>query len=626
MYSTHEAELDLPHLPLAARHVHIVPALTTSSLLSMSQLCDAGCRVSFDATSVHVHHNDTLVLHGARTPTTGLWHLQLAPDPPLINTCAAVHSATPSDLVAFAHAALFSPALSTLRHALDRGFLPQFPGLTAKTLAKYPPHSIAMVKGHLDQTRKNQRSTKPKAAEPVLPASSPLSDHDSAFPPSDPHNERSHHCYAAIVDPTSGQIHTDQTGKFIIASSTGFNYILVLYDYDSNSILVEPMRSRTGPCILQAFQTLHARLVAAGLRPKLHRLDNECSSALKQFLVDVDIDFQLVPPGLHRRNAAERAIRTFKNHFIAGLCSVDKNFPLHLWDKLLPQAELTLNLLRGSRINPKLSAYAQLLGNFDFNRTPLAPPGIRVLVHVKPAERTTWSPHAADGWYTGPALLSYRCFTVWLWDTRATRICDTLSWFPTKVTMPIASSTDLILAGIHDILQAIKSPSPGSPLAPITDSHNAALRQLSEILTSLATPDSPTIAPSSSTPEEPNVPTPPASPLVPPIPHADAPLRVPTLISPTSIPAPDLPLRVADAPIIASPPPSPRGVYFAPLPATPNGTTFFNSTGSIGKRRRRAKRTQTLVKPLAVAKTIHPRKLKSSSQRQTPTHSRGSKK
>ena len=132
-----------------------------------------------------------------------------------------------------------------------------------------------------------------------------------------------------------------------------------------------------------------------------------------------DIDFQLVPPGIHRRNAAERAIRTFKNHFIAGLCSVDKHSPLHLWDRLLPQAVLTLNLLRGSRLNPRLSAWAQLHGTFDFNRTPIAPPGIRVLVHEKPPTRTTWSPHAADGWYTGPALDSYRCFTVWTWSTRA---------------------------------------------------------------------------------------------------------------------------------------------------------------------------------------------------------------
>jgi len=68
------------------------------------------------------------------------------------------------------------------------------------------------------------------------------------------------------------------------------------------------------------------------------------------------IDYQLVPPHLHCHNAAELAICMFNNHFIAGLCSTNKNFPFHLWDKLLLQAKLTLNLLHGSCINPKLSA------------------------------------------------------------------------------------------------------------------------------------------------------------------------------------------------------------------------------------------------------------------------------
>ena len=84
-----------------------------------------------------------------------------------------------------------------------------------------------------------------------------------------------------------------------------------------------------------------------------------------------------------------------------------------LWDQLLPQAEITLNLL-GAQLNPKLSAWAQLHGTFDFNRTPLAPPGIHVIVHEKPGNRTSWSPHGLDGWYTGPAIESYHCYTCWI--------------------------------------------------------------------------------------------------------------------------------------------------------------------------------------------------------------------
>jgi hypothetical protein len=48
--ATHEAELGLLMLPPAARHIHIVPALLTSSfLISMGQLCDADCTIAFTA-------------------------------------------------------------------------------------------------------------------------------------------------------------------------------------------------------------------------------------------------------------------------------------------------------------------------------------------------------------------------------------------------------------------------------------------------------------------------------------------------------------------------------------------------------------------------------------------------
>jgi hypothetical protein len=62
---------------------------------------------------------------------------------------STIGSATPEELVAFAHAALFSPAPSTLAIALKKGFVHNFPGLTEKTLTKYPLRSYAMVKGHL---------------------------------------------------------------------------------------------------------------------------------------------------------------------------------------------------------------------------------------------------------------------------------------------------------------------------------------------------------------------------------------------------------------------------------------------------------------------------------------------
>jgi hypothetical protein len=158
--------------------------------------------------------------------------------------------------------------------------------------------------------------------------------------------------------------------------------------------------------------------------------------ALRNYLTNQGINYQLTPPHIHRRNNDEREIQTFKNHFIAGLCSVDPTFPLKLWDKLLPQATITLHLLRKSRINPRMSAYAQLNGHFDFNRTPLAPPGTRIIAHEKPDQRASWDPHGVDGYYLGLALDHYFCYQVHITKTKGTRIVDTVEFFPSKISMP----------------------------------------------------------------------------------------------------------------------------------------------------------------------------------------------
>ena len=87
---------------------------------------------------------------------------------------------------------------------------------------------------------------------------------------------------------------------------------------------------------------------------------------------------------MHRLNAAERAIRTFKAHFIAILAGVAPDFPRHLWDLLLPQTEITLNLLQQATANPTISAWEIFNGKLNYNATPLGPLGISFIVHAKP--------------------------------------------------------------------------------------------------------------------------------------------------------------------------------------------------------------------------------------------------
>jgi hypothetical protein len=153
---------------------------------------------------------------------------------------------------------------------------------------------------------------------------------------------RTHSTFLSIQDAPTGMIYTDQTGAFPIVSSRGIKAVMLMYDYDSNAILIEGISSRGQSELLRAYQKLHQRLLDAGLKPQFQRLDNEASGVFKQFLRSLNIDFQLTPANMHRHNAAERAIRTWKNHFISGLSSMNPCFPLRFWCQLIPQSELTL--------------------------------------------------------------------------------------------------------------------------------------------------------------------------------------------------------------------------------------------------------------------------------------------
>ena len=120
---------------------------------------------------------------------------------------------------------------------------------------------------------------------------------------------------------------------------------------------------------------MHEYLEERGYKPNHQILDNETSQEMKAYLKGKEVTFQFVPPHNHRKNAAERAIRMFKNHFITILCMLYPNFSMSLWCRLLKQAEITLNMVRPCRTNPRMSAYTSLEGEFNCNNTPLAPLG-----------------------------------------------------------------------------------------------------------------------------------------------------------------------------------------------------------------------------------------------------------
>jgi hypothetical protein len=187
-------------------------------------------------------------------------------------------------------------------------------------------------------------------------------------------------------------------------------------------------------------------------------MDNQAVAALKDYLHAENCAWQFVEPNNHRVNAAERAIQTFKIHFISGLCTTDKAFPLQLWDEMTEQAQDTLNLLRPSRHDPTKSAYEQLNGRYDFNKWPIpSPPGTKAVIWENPNAHGAWGPRGIDAWYLGPSKDHYRLYRFYCPETQAIRTNGTANCFSQHCKLPTLSPTQHVTTVADELFESLEN-------------------------------------------------------------------------------------------------------------------------------------------------------------------------
>ena len=169
----------------------------------------------------------------------------------------------------------------------------------------------------------------------------------------------------------------------------GSRYIIVIEDNDAGSILATATKSRKKEHLLEGFIEMYDILKKAGINPILHQIDNKFSKKSIEEIETQKLKYQIAPKDNHRIIPAERGIQTLTYHFTSVLYECHLTFPKNQWGWVLPVVVLTLNILRLSRINPAKSAYNELWGNFEFNKTPLAPPGCLIVAHERAQKRGT---------------------------------------------------------------------------------------------------------------------------------------------------------------------------------------------------------------------------------------------
>jgi hypothetical protein len=254
----------------------------------------------FSAPIATVKKGGTSLFVGWRDHSTTLWRIDLTGQP--ASTISRPNAANNvyekrsiADTIAYLHATCFSPVKDTWIKAIAVGNFSGWPGLSVDNVRKYLAKADATVKGQMNQQRQNTRSNQTRAPSPA-PALEPTYTGKTEF------------VYATIIE--SGQIHSDLRVRFPTTSSKGNTYMLVLYYYDTNNVLTEPMKSRGYQEMVRAYNKLIQDLVGHGFKPRLQRLDNKCSSALRSLLNQHDIQFQLAPSHMHCHNAAERAFHS----------------------------------------------------------------------------------------------------------------------------------------------------------------------------------------------------------------------------------------------------------------------------------------------------------------------------
>ena len=147
-----------------------------NTLIGVGPICDTNCTVVFKKNYVTV-----LSAEGKKILTVWrekklprLKRFALKPNDNIIMDYTTTKKTTPAEhsafdlpsiesLVRYMHAASGFPIKSTWLKAIKKGNFATWPGLTYSNSAKYCPHAVETIKGHMVQSSQGVRSTKKKS-------------------------------------------------------------------------------------------------------------------------------------------------------------------------------------------------------------------------------------------------------------------------------------------------------------------------------------------------------------------------------------------------------------------------------------------------------------------------------
>jgi hypothetical protein len=288
-------------------------------------------------------------------------------------------------------------------------------------------------------------------------------------------------CFGTFADCHSCVVYNILTGNFPFMSFDGSVCFLVMYHYKTNAIMGTPIASLDDVSIFNVYKLNFNKLTPKGYRPRLNVMDNQATKQIKKFLTKEECKLQLIKTHNHRVNAAERAIQTFKDAFIAALGTTNQDFPLHLWNKITPQVINMLNMMHTLCNHPTKAAYKILNNPYNWNCYHHAPLSCKAVIYKDGDTRGLWASRGINGWYLGSSIDHYRWDLYYVPDTWGYRISGSIKLFPQHCQLPDMSP--------HQHLQALtKELQARATEANTTTKGRQILRMLQDRITAMLSP------------------------------------------------------------------------------------------------------------------------------------------
>ena len=165
---------------------------------------------------------------------------------------------------------------------------------------------------------------------------------------------------------------------------------------------------------------------------------------------------------LHAHCARYRGChQSLQKQILSIIAVVSTDFPMYQWERLLPQAELTLNLIWKYNTTPTVLAYSSMFGPLDYNIMALSPMGCAVLIYENSNARASWDNHAVYSWYLYISPEHYRAHVCRVKNTNADQLLDTVVFKHKNITEPTITHSDRLVKAIHNLKQSDKRMSNG---------------------------------------------------------------------------------------------------------------------------------------------------------------------